>query len=73
MFIVICKCGKKVGMPRPGSVDKVKGAEEVEDAEEDTEIVDNCPFCNRKISSKDGFEVAEPPVEVEEFDLLKVD
>ncbi len=62
VFVGICPgCSRKVGVPRPGSVPGVK------------EIVADCPFCNGKVAAKDGFEVPEPAVEMQPFDLLSVD
>lgn len=63
MYVAICpKCHKKVAVPRPGSL---AGA----NAED---IKGECPFCGAVIDSNTGFEVAEPPVERKEFDLLSV-
>ncbi len=61
VFAAVCPgCKKKIGLPRPGSIVGV----------EDIEV--DCPFCGKMVSAKNGFEVAEPKVEEEEFDLLAV-
>jgi len=56
------KCRKKVAVPRPGSVAGAN-AENIEG---------ECPFCGAAVSSSAGFEVAGPPAEKKEFDLLSV-
>lgn len=61
VFVAVCsKCRKKVAVPRPGSIAGV----------EDTK--GECPFCGAMVNSAEGFDVAEPQAEKEEFDLLEV-
>lgn len=62
VFVAICpKCKRKVGVPRPGS----SGGDGNPQAQ--------CPFCDTMVSGKEGFEVAAPVSQQEEFDLLSVE
>ena len=62
MFVATCKyCGRKVRVARPGSIAGVE------------EIKNDCCFCGKPVYSEDGFEVAEPLEQEEEFDLLSVE
>ena len=70
VYVSICPgCKKHIGVARPGSqADNFEGDDETE-----SDILTECPFCGKNVSSAAGFEMKEPADKVEPFNLLSVD
>jgi hypothetical protein len=73
VFVSNCPgCHKVVGVPRPGSVpDNVVDDDDDDNVEDD--ILTDCPFCGKSISSLAGYDIKEPAAETDKLDLLSVD